>query len=217
MSTKHSSKTAKNFNVWRRWFQIFVVRVIIINLVRMKYNVHAPEGLENIKKGVKYVVASNHVASFDPFFIACQTKLTIAYMAKKELFEKFWSMLLMDWCGAFAVDREKLDVSTIKTALSVKKTSWDFGIFPQGTRCKGDKLENITKGFASIAKKMERDILPIGIVIKENIKNPKGKKDIFIRIGEPISAKMNIDEICTKWCEVVSKLADMSYVVPIVG
>ena len=87
----------------------------IINIIKSKYNLLKTEGLENVDKTKKYVVASNHITGFDPFSVAACLNLTIAYMAKVQLFETFWSMLLMDWCGAFAVDRDKVDVSTIKT------------------------------------------------------------------------------------------------------
>ena len=179
-------------------------------MVRAKYNLLKTEGLENIDRTKKYVVASNHVTGFDPFAIAASTKMTIAYMAKVQLFETFWSMVLMDWCGAFAVDRDKVDVSTIKTALSVKKTSWHLGLFPQGTRCNNGKLENLTKGFASIAKKMNSDILPIGILVKEN-PNSK-KKDMQFRVGKPISCNNDVDTIVEEWSKAVSELANLEYI-----
>ena len=209
MASKFSTKTPKNFNFWRTLFQYVACNWVIINILRSKYNVLKTEGLENIDRTKKYVVASNHVTGFDPFTVAACTKMTIAYMAKVQLFETFWSMLLMDWCGAFAVDRDKVDVSTIKTALSVKKTSWHLGIFPQGTRCNDGKLGNFTKGFASIARKMDADILPVGIAVKEN-PNSK-KKDIQIKVGKPISCKKDIDEVVNEWAIEVSKLADLEY------
>jgi len=210
MTTKFSSKQAKSFNLFRKVFQYIACNFVIINIIRCKYNVKKPEGLENIDRTKKYIVASNHVTGFDPFFVAASLHLTIAYMAKKQLFETFWSMVLMDWCGAFAVDRDKVDVSTIKTALSIQKTDWNLGLFPQGTRCSNGKMENLTKGFASIAKKLKADILPVGIVVKEN-PNSK-KKDFTIRAGKPISPEGNVDEIISKWAKEVCKLAELEYV-----
>lgn len=210
MASKFSTRTPKDFNKWRKGFQYVACNWVIINILKSKYNVLKPEGLENIDKTKKYVVASNHVTGFDPFAMAAFLKLTIAYMAKIQLFETFWSMLLMDWCGAFAVDREKVDVSTIKTALSIKKTNWHLGLFPQGTRCHNGKLENLTKGFASIAKKMDTDILPVGIVVKEN-PNSK-KKDLQFKVGSAISCKASVDEIVENWANEVSKLAGLEYI-----
>ncbi len=210
MVSKFSTKAPESFNLWRTGFQYVACNWVIINILRSKYNVLKPTGLENIDKSKKYVVASNHITGFDPFAMAACLKLTIAYMAKIQLFETFWSRVLMDWCGAFAVDRDKVDVSTIKTALSIKKTKWHLGLFPQGTRCHNGKLENLTKGFASIAKKMDADILPVGIMIKEN-PNSK-KKDIQYRVGKAISCKIPVEEIVENWAKEVSKLAELEYI-----
>lgn len=209
MASKFSTRTPKEFNLFRKIFQYIACNIVILNIVRAKYNLKKTKGLENIDRTKKYIVAGNHITGFDPFSIAATLNMTIAYMAKVQLFEKFWSMLLMDGCGAFAVDREKVEVSTIKTALSVKKTKWHLGIFPQGTRCTNGKLENFTTGFASIAKKMDIDILPVGILIKENPKSKK--KDIQFSVGPAISCKGSIEEIVEKWATTVSKLAELEY------
>ncbi len=210
MASKFSTRTPKDFNTFRTIFQYVACNWFILNMLRSKYKLLKTEGLENIDRKKKYVVASNHVTGFDPFSVAASLKMTIAYMAKVQLFETFWSMLLMDWCGAFAVDRDKVDVSTIKTALSVKKTKWHLGIFPQGTRRKDGKLGDFTKGFASMAKKMDADILPVGIMVKEN---PNSKKsDIQFKVGIPISCKLSVDEIAENWAKEVSKLAELEYV-----
>ncbi len=208
MANKYSSNTTKSFNIWRKIFQYVACHFVIINIVRCKYNFIKTEGLENIEKGKKYIVTSNHVTGFDPFAIAACTNLTIAFMAKIQLFETFWSMVLMNWCGAFVVNRDKVEVSTIKTALSVKKTTWHLGIFPQGTRCNNGKLENLMKGFASIAKKMEADVLPIAIVVKENPN--KKKKDFQIKIGKPIS--YSDPDLVNNWAKEISKMADLEYI-----
>ena len=118
MASKFSSRSTKVYNKFRTVFQYVACNWVIVNILRSKYNLLKPVGLENIDRSKKYVIASNHVTGFDPFSVAANLKMTIAYMAKVQLFETFWSMLLMDWCGAFAVDRDKVDVSTIKTALS---------------------------------------------------------------------------------------------------
>ena len=210
MTTKFSSKSSKSFNIWRRIFQYIACNAVIINIVRCKYNLLKTEGAENIDRSKKYIVASNHVTGFDPFVIAATLNLTIAYMAKKQLFETFWSMVLMDWCGAFAVDRDKVDVSTIKTALSIKQTNWHLGLFPQGTRSNNGKMENVTKGFASIAKKLQADILPVAIIVKENTGSKK--KDFKIKVGNPISSNDDVDTIIKNWSNSVAELSGLEYI-----
>ena len=210
MATKLSGRDAKTFNIWRKLFQHFVAKWVAIHFIRLKFKVLKPQGLENIDKTKNYVVASNHMSNYDPFFVASQLNKPLAYMAKKELFATFGSRLIMDWCGAFAVDREKVDVSTIKTTLSVKNTDWDLGIFPQGTRSHSNEL-SASKGFASIAKKMGREILPLGIIRKVDEKNPKGKQLLYIKVGKPIPTTGDVDAICDEWCRTVSELTGLIY------
>ena len=210
MSAKFAARTVKTFNIWRRIFQYTACSAVknYISLIDGRYNFKV-EGLENFDKKKKYIVASSHASWLDPFALPVMLHLTIAFMAKKQLFDTFWSCLLMDWCGAFAVDREKVDVSTIKTALSIRKTNWNLGLFPQGTRCNNGKIENISKGFASIAKKTETDILPVGIVIKENTDTKK--KDFIIKAGKPITYQNSVDNIIKSWADAVSVLAELEY------
>lgn len=212
MAKNFSKRTVKDFNFARKFFQYWAIKLVIMNIIRSKYNILKVEGLENIKKDKKYVVTSNHVLGFDPFFVAGQLNLTIAYMAKKELFETFWSRLLMDWCGAFSVDRDKVDVSTIKTALTVKNTSWHLGIFPQGTRCNNGKLENINKGFINIAKKMNVEILPVGIILRDNKNTKTSKKELLLRVGEPILVNNSPDKILEIWGNAIGKLSGLQYI-----
>ena len=107
-------------------------------------------------------------------------------MAKVELFQNKIARFFLDILGAFAVDRAKLSVSTIKTVIGLKQTGWCLGIFPQGTREKDGHIENVNKGFASFAKTLKCDILPVAItgMTKDERKPFRGKMKIII--GKPI-------------------------------
>ena len=213
MTTDYTYRAVESFNKVREVIQGFTAKYIVENILRTKYRVLKAKGLENIEKAKKYVIASNHLTNFDPFFVASQLKENgpIAYMAKKELFEPFFSRLVMNWCGAFAVDRDNVNVSTIKTALSINKTTWHFGIFPQGTRSQ-DNILKATKGFASIAKKLGREILPVGIVRKVNNNRFFKKQDFYLNIGKPISTEGTVEEIYDAWCKAIAALTDLQYV-----
>ena len=91
-------------------------------------------GKENIPEHSEYILAANHLSTLDPPLVCGIINKGVAYMAKKELFDNLFLRWWLDWLGAFAVDREKLGISTIKTVMSIKQTGWVLGIFPQGTR-----------------------------------------------------------------------------------
>ena len=127
-------------------------------------------------------------------------------MAKKELFENPFMRWWLNWLGAFAVDRESLSVSTIKTVLTVSKTDWVFGIFPQGTRQAPGVITNISKGFASLAKTMKCGILPIGIIGTHEARHLPFSGKITVKIGELIPYSENVEDMVDKWIREIQKL-----------
>ena len=62
-----------------------------------------------------------------------------------------------------------------------------------------------------MAKKMNFDILPAGIVL-EDTNNKNGKKDIYVKVGKPISCSLSADEIYSTWCKEVAQLAGLEYI-----
>ena len=75
-----------------------------------------------------------------------------------------------------------------------------------------EKILKATKGFASIAKKMGREILPVGIIRKANNNRFFKKEDFYINIGKPISTEGTVDEIYDAWCKAIAALTDLQYI-----
>ena len=168
-------------------------------------------GLENVPNENNYIVAPNHLSTLDPPMVASILPRPVAYMAKKELFKNPFMRWWLNWLGSFAVDRENLGVSTIRTVLTIKKTDWVFGIFPQGTRQKPGSISNITKGFASLAKTTKCGILPVGIVGAHEVKRLPFTGKIIIKIGEIIPYSDNVDEVVQKWIDSIQELTGFKY------
>lgn len=203
----YSKRETKEFNLIRAFLQWFICTLGYANIYKIccGYKVF---GRENLPKNEFYIVASNHISAVDPFLMCDAITKPVAFMAKKELFETFWSALYMDALGAFAVDREKLQVSTIKTALGIKKTDWVLGLFPQGTREISGSLENINRGFAGLAKTLKCPIVPVGIVgASHKERHTKGQRLIF-NIGKPIPCNDNTEEMVEIWSEKIQELTD---------
>ena len=206
-----TKREASEFNRFRKFFQWLVCKVCFGSYIKLFYN-YKVEGLENIPEKSRFIVAANHISGKDPFIVAgALKKKTVAFMAKEELFESFFSRTLMDWCGAFAVKRGKVAVSTIKTALSIKNTDWALGLFPQGTRDSGDKIEKINKGFATFAKVTESDILPVALIGSDKkIRFPFSEK-LTVKVGKIIPYSDNVDEMMKQWCSSISELTGKQY------
>ena len=133
-------------------------------------------------------------------------------MAKKELFENIFMRWWLDWLGAFAVDRGKVSVSTLKTVKTIKDTDWVLGIFPQGTRQVPGEIRDITRGFASIAKINKCGILPIGITGTEVARRIPFSGKIVVKIGEIIPYSENPDEMMEKWGKSIENLTGFKYI-----
>lgn len=210
MAKKYSKRDCKEFNFWRALFQKLVCNWTFGLYIRIMYRLEII-GRHNVKKDRNFIVAGNHISAKDPFIMIQAVNTSLAYMAKEELFETFFSRILMDWCGAFAVKREKLEVSTIKTVLCLKNTKWRLGLFPQGTRKPSGKIENVTKGFASLAKTTKADILPVAIIgADKNVKIPFTGK-IIVKIGELIPYSDDVDDMVKKWGRAIADLTGYEY------
>jgi len=170
------------------------IAVNILNIYfRLRFHVTI-EGLENCPKDwVPMVVAANHFSSMDPPLVSVALNYRpIAYMAKKELFEgSCWMRWYNIAMSSFAVNREKLELSTIKTAHKILKSGkWALGIFPEGTRKKdGEALSEAKRGVAYFAKSAKVPVLPLGIAHIPG----KPRDHIHICIGELIPCQEDLD------------------------
>lgn len=207
---KQASREQKFFNKWRRIFQYIITHIGYMIRMKLVYRLEV-YGLENVPKDNAYIVAPNHLSTLDPPMIAGVLPRPVAYMAKKELFKNPFMRWWLDWLGSFAVDRENLSVSTIRTVLTIKKTDWVFGIFPQGTRQEPGVISNITKGFASLAKTTKCGILPIGIVGTQEAKYLPFSGKIIIKIGEIIPYSDNVEEMVSQWIDSIQSLTGFKY------
>lgn len=212
MTRNYARRYANEFNIFRAIYQALWCLFVAIPVFWFFYKFEI-KGRENIPKDGKFICAANHVSHLDPFLVSVAIRKPIAYMAKKELFENSsFFTLNMDWLGAFAVNREKLEVSTIKTVKELYKTKWLLGIFPQGGIRKNHTIEKINKGFAVIAKAAKWDILPISITGCEKYNwIPFGAK-VIVQIGKPISYKMSQDEIIENWGKQVATMSNYQYI-----
>lgn len=213
---KYMTRTVKDFNLFRRVWQWLVTKFWYGLSYRFIYRLEV-YGQENIPKTNDYIVVGNHLSTLDPPLVCHVLSNPVAYMAKKELFYHPFLKVMLDWLGTFAVDREKVGLSTIKTAKSIKDTKkWVLGLFPQGTREKGNEIRHVTKGFVGLAKATKCNILPIGIIGTDNPKKIPFTGKIIVRIGKIIELSEDSDEMFDKWIESIQALTGFKYIPEVV-
>jgi 1-acyl-sn-glycerol-3-phosphate acyltransferase len=92
-------------------------------------------GRENLPAAGGYVLACNHVSSFDPWPLGLPLwpKRHLRFMAKSELYWFPLSLLLQN-AGAFPVHRGQRDTVAIETAVGLARSGYVIAMFPEGTR-----------------------------------------------------------------------------------
>ena len=209
MVSKFAKVDKDHFNWWRRLAQYFAIYCVLYPffLIFFRIEVH---GRENIPKGKALLVAANHTSYFDPVIIAVGTSRPVAYMAKEELFHVPVLSQIIQILGAFAVNRKKLEVATIKSAKKVlSDTDWMLGIFPEGTRVKPGRERRITRGFGYLAKMTNAEILPFGIILERKTCPMWGKA--IVKIGKPLPVPESPQAAIESWSKAIEELTGIKY------
>lgn len=208
---QYSTRNASQFNKWRTLFQLLVCKIGYMIRLKLVYRLEV-HGLENVPDDNNYIVCPNHLSTLDPPLMVAVMPRSVAFMAKKELFDIPFLRWWIDWLGAFAVNRESLGPSTIKTVKIIKESNWVLGMFPQGTRGIPGEIKGINKGFAGLAKLTKCNILPVGIIGSNEVKRLPFTGKIIVNIGEIIPYDKNPDIVKDKWIDSIQKLTGFKYI-----
>lgn len=203
-------RTEADYN-WRRAF-FFQLMNISTNIgLFFKHHVEI-YGHEHIPKHSRFILTSNHQSNWDAVILGRALKKNLAFVAKKELFlASPISFFAYDYMGCVAVDREKVDISTIRSAKTVAQLdNWILSLFPEGTRKKGQDINEPQdiegkKGAAFFAKSTQSDILPVGIRYEKGGFRPR----IVATIGPPIfyEKEMDIDDVTQRLMQTILHLS----------
>jgi len=80
-----------------------------------------------------FVLVSNHVSYWDPFFLACPIKHPTAWVAARGHFESSLLAPLIKATGAIPKRKARPDVETIKGIFHVLRQGGVVGLFPEGS------------------------------------------------------------------------------------
>lgn len=153
------------------------VRVIALGICHILYKIRVEGDVESINQGIGVIVCSNHISLLDPVILAIVFKRKLRFMGKKELFSNRFFSYLLNSLGVFPVDRDNIDIKSVKTAINLLKNDEVLGIFPEGTRVKNVSEENMKTGIGLIALKSDAVIVPVKI---ETTYRFRSRIDIFV-------------------------------------
>jgi 1-acyl-sn-glycerol-3-phosphate acyltransferase len=92
-------------------------------------------GVELLPERGGYVLACNHLSSFDPWPLGMPLwpRRFLRFMAKAELY--WWPLtIVLNGAGAFPVHRGQADLKAIETAVRLAREGHVVTMFPEGTR-----------------------------------------------------------------------------------
>ncbi|WP_334071604.1 MULTISPECIES: lysophospholipid acyltransferase family protein [Paenibacillus] len=121
-------------------------------------------GLEHIPAEGGVLLCSNHISNLDPPTIGILLQRKVHFMAKKELFDIVGLGWLIKQLGAFPVKRGGVSKESIKTALTLLREGHVMGIFPEGTRNKGEDAGIGKRGAATFALRSDAAVVPVAII-----------------------------------------------------
>jgi 1-acyl-sn-glycerol-3-phosphate acyltransferase len=154
-------------------------------------------GAENIPDSGGAIIASNHLAVADSFFMPLYVRRRVTFPAKQEYFtEKGVKGKLKKWfftgVGQFPIDRSggSAAQAALDTAIRLVREGRLLGIYPEGTRSPDARLYKGKTGVARIALESGAPVIPVAMIGTDQV-NPIGSRlwwprRLEIRFGEPL-------------------------------
>jgi 1-acyl-sn-glycerol-3-phosphate acyltransferase len=154
-------------------------------------------GTENIPAHGGAILASNHLAVADSFFMPIRVKRRVTFTAKQEYFtEKGFKGLLKKWfftgIGQIPIDRSggSAAQAALDTAIRLLREGHLLGIYPEGTRSPDGRLYKGKTGVARVTLEAGVPVIPVAMIGTDKV-NPIGSKmwrprRLEIRFGAPL-------------------------------
>ena len=155
------------------------------------------EGLEYVPSSGPAILASNHLAVADSFYLPLVVRRRITFLAKAEYFTgKGLKGRLMAWfytaAGQVPIDRANADAAqaALETAQRLLEQGKLLGMYPEGTRSPDGRLYKGKSGLARLALETGVPVIPVAMV-GTDVVNPPGSRmwrfgRVEVRFGKPM-------------------------------
>ncbi|MGD9620938.1 MAG: lysophospholipid acyltransferase family protein [Mycolicibacterium sp.] len=155
------------------------------------------DGLENVPQSGAVILASNHLAVADSFYLPLVVSRRITFLAKAEYFTgtgiKGWfTRWFYTVAGQVPIDRSDADSaqSALTTAERIVGEGKLLGMYPEGTRSPDGRLYKGKTGLARLALKTQVPVIPVAMIGTDSV-NPPGSKmwrfgRVRVRFGKPM-------------------------------
>ena len=161
-------------------------------------------GRENANRAGGFLLASNHISHFDPFFIGLMVRRKIDWMTMAEFFRPPALGFFLRSIDAFPAERDRADLKTIRSAIDRLKSGRIVGIFPEGGIRDGTRslLEGapLRAGAAALAQIAGVSVVPCVILGTDRFYSKKQwlpfrRTSVWISFGKPISPSKELEKL----------------------
>ena len=162
---------------------------LFINLVLHLFKILKKTGIENIPKSGGVIIASNHIAYFDPPILGGCAPREIHYLAKWELFKNKIISLILKAYNAIPIKRKTFDRQALSKSLDLLKSGKALLLFPEGARSRNGEFLLPKLGVGKLALEAGVAIVPTYIANSQNpFKAFLGGEKIIVKFGPPIQS-----------------------------
>lgn len=162
-------------------------------------NVHLSGRTEPLDEPVLYV--SNHEGNFDIPVLINQLPQPFGFISKKEVekipFLKPW----MEELNCIYLDRSnrRASLQMIKDGIKKLKEKHSLLIFPQGSRSKGQEMQEFKAGSFKLAKSAQVKIVPVAVygtsqIMEKHQSRKMVPGDVYVHILDPINPSIFEDK-----------------------
>ncbi|MCW1957468.1 MAG: 1-acyl-sn-glycerol-3-phosphate acyltransferase [Mycobacterium sp.] len=155
------------------------------------------EGLEHVPHSGPAILASNHLAVADSFYLPLVVRRRITFLAKAEYFtgkgiKGAFNRWFYTVAGQVPIDRTNADAAqaALDTAQRILGEGKLLGMYPEGTRSPDGRLYKGKSGLARLALESGVPVIPVAM-IGTDVVNPPGSKmwrfgQVTVRFGKPM-------------------------------
>jgi 1-acyl-sn-glycerol-3-phosphate acyltransferase len=155
------------------------------------------EGVENVPARGGAILASNHLAVVDSFFLPLLVPRRITFLAKREYFTQpglvgRLKKTFFSGVGQVPIDRSggSAAQAAMATAVRLLREEKLLGIYPEGTRSPDGRLYKGKTGVARMTLEAGVPVVPVAMIGTDKV-NPIGSRmwrprKVHIKIGEPL-------------------------------
>lgn len=172
----------------RRWGPKWSRRVGWV-LARVVWNTKVI-GAEHVPRTGRVLLASNHTGIIDGPLLHGAIPRSSHIIIKEEMFSGVIGFL-MRWAGQIPVDR-KNGRAALQTAVALLKEDRLVGVFPEGTRGRGD-VKSTKAGIAWLAVRSGAPVVPVAVLNTRPVGKKRGyipgpRAKLYVVYGEPFAA-----------------------------